>query len=50
MRLRPRGGRNSSVVTGVVTRLTVTELAVVGWPLLETWQEISAAIGIPEQV
>ncbi len=50
MRLPPKGGRSSSVVTGVVTRVTVTELAFVGWSLPETWQEISAVTGIPEQL
>jgi hypothetical protein len=36
-------------VTGVVTRLTVTEPWFVGWPLFGSWQEISADAGIPEQ-
>ena len=38
------------MVTAVVTRLTVTEPALVGWPLPEIWHEISAVGGIPAQL
>jgi hypothetical protein len=50
MRLPPNGGRINFVVTGVVTRLIVTEVALVGCPLPGSWQEISADVGIPEQL